>query len=233
MELFSLVVARLGQLSRSPVRVALWQEVQRGALSLAGFVAIMGALTGFFAIATVEAGFGFGVTVGVRVLHVLVLGQLAGFVCALLLVTGPGTAAAWELGLMQRQGELRTLRLIGIAPIDFVVVPRVLGFGVALFVLTFVFQAAAAFGGIALAAVVTQLTFSQQLDALAASLDPAMLAISALKNFVLGSVIGVLVCRHGLAVSFAPTETPRVARQLLAHSLVALVSVHGGAWLLL
>jgi len=230
-ELFLNVGSRLGQLARPPVRAAMWQTVERGALGLGGFVALVGALSGFFAIATVELGFGLGVTVGVRLLESLVLRQAAGFVCALLLVTGPGTAAAWELGLMRRQGELRTLRLIGIAPFDLLVIPRVVGFGLALFVLTFVFQLAATFGGMALAAVVTQLTFIQQLEALAASLAPAMLAISALKNLVLGTLIGVLVCRHGLAVSFTPAETPRVARRLLGHSLMALVIVHGGVWL--
>ncbi|MBI4622718.1 MAG: ABC transporter permease [Verrucomicrobia bacterium] len=232
-ELFLRVVRRLAQLSRPPVQAALWQQVQRGALDLAGFVALIGALAGFLAIATVELGFGLGLTVGVRLLQALVLGQLAGFICALLLVTGPGTAAAWELGLMRRQGELRTLRLIGIAPFDYLVLPRVLGFGLALFVLTFVFQAAAAVGGAALAAVATQLTFSQQIEALAATLAPAALAVSALKNVVLGTVAGLLVCHHGLAESFAPAETPRVARRLLGDSLVALVIVHGGAALLL
>lgn len=232
-ELFLCVARRVGQLARPPVQAALWQQVQRGALDLAGFVALIGALAGFFAIATVEVGFGLGVTVGVRLLQALVLNQLAGFVAALLLVTGPGTAAAWELGLMRRQGELRTLRLIGIAPFDYLVLPRVLGFGLALFVLTFVFQVAASLGGASLTAVATQLTFAQQIDALAATLAPAALVVSALESVVLGTVIGLLVCHHGLARGFAPAETPRVARRLLGHSLIALVVVHGAAALFL
>lgn len=232
-ELLLLVARRLGQLARPPVREALWQQVHRGALSLAGFAALIGALAGFFAIATVEVGLGLGVTVGIRVLQVLVLGQLAGFVCALLLVTGPGTAAAWELGLMRRQGELRTLQLIGIAPFDFLVLPRVLGFGFALFVLTFVFQVAATLGGAALTAVATQLTFAQQVETVAATITAGPIAASAVENLVLGTVIGLLVCHQGLAGSFAPAETPRVARRLLGNSLIALVVVHGATVLLL
>jgi len=134
---------------------------------------------------------------------------------------------------MRGNGELRTLRLIGIDPRDYLVLPCVLGFALALFVLSFTFQAAAALGGAALVALATQLTFSQQIAALAATLTPFALATSAMKNLVLGAIIGLLVCHQGLVAPFAPERMPRIARQLFARSLVALVLVHGGAELLL
>jgi phospholipid/cholesterol/gamma-HCH transport system permease protein len=226
-------VARFRYLARAPVQAALWQQVRRGALDFAGLTALLGALAGFFTIATVELRLGLGLTVGVLVLRVLVLGQLAGFVCALLLVAGPGTAATFELGLMRHHGELRTLRLIGIDPRDYLVPPRVLGFALALFVLTFVFQTAAALGGAALAVLVTPFTFTQQIEALAGTLAPPLVLVSAGKSLVLGAVIGLLVCHQGLVARFAPAQLPRIARQLLGRSLVALVLVHGGAALLL
>jgi ABC-type transporter Mla maintaining outer membrane lipid asymmetry permease subunit MlaE len=229
LDLFLHIARRAGQLSRPPVQAALWHQVQRGALDFAWLTAIIGALAGSFTVVTVEVGFGLGVTVGVRVMQALVLGQLAGFVCALLLVAGPGTAAAFELGLMRHQGELRTLRLIGIDPRDYLVLPRVLGFALALFVLAFVFQAAAVLGGFALAALVTPLSFTQQIDALFATLGPAALAVSGVRSLVLGAAIGVLVCDQGLVAPFSPARMPQIARQLLSRSLVALVIVHGAA----
>ena len=232
-DLFFHIARRAGRLARPPVQAAVLHQVQRGALDLAWLTAVIGTLAGFFTIATVEVGFGLGVTVGVRVLQVLVMGHLAGFVCALLLVAGPGTAAVFELGLMRHQGELRTLRLMGIDPRDYLVLPRVLGFGLALFVLTFVFQAAAVLGGSALVALFTSLTFTQQIDALLATLPPAALAVSGFKNLALGATIGILVCNHGLVAPFSPAQMPRIARKLISRSLVALVVVHGGAALLL
>ncbi len=222
------LVRRVGRLSRAPVQAALWTQVRRGALDFAGLAGVIGALAGFFTIATTELGLRLGVSVGVRILDVLVLGQLAGFVCALLLVAGPGTAATFELGLMRHNGELRTLRLIGIDPRDYLVLPRVLGFALALFVLTVVFQASAAFGGAALAAVATSLTFSQQIEALVAVLTPGLLVVSAFKSLAVGTAIGLLACHHGLVAPFAPEDMPRIARQLLGRSLVALVLIHGG-----
>jgi len=230
-ELAFQAAARFRQLARPPVRAALWQQVRRGALDFAGLAGVMGALAGFFTLATVELGLGLGVSVGVRVLHVLVLGRLAGFVCALLLVADPGTAATFELGLMRHRGELRTLRLMGIDPRDYLVLPQVLGFGLALFVLTGIFQAATV-GGAALTALVTTLGFRQQLEALGAALGPAAVAISAPKTLVVGLVIGLLACQHGLAASFAPAQMPRIARRLPGRSLLALVAVHGLAALL-
>ncbi|MES1166953.1 MAG: ABC transporter permease [Pseudomonadota bacterium] len=227
------IAGRVRQLARPPVRAALWNQVQQGALDFAWLTGVMGALAGFFTIATVEVGFGLGVTVGVRVFQALVLGQLAGSVCALLLVAGPGMAALVELGLMRHQGELRTLRLMGIDPRDLLVLPRVVGFAFALFVLTFLFQAAAVAGGFALAALFGQISFTQQLTALCATPGPAALLVSGARNLVLGGVIGLLVCHQGLVAPFAAARMPQIAGQLLSRSLIALVLVQGGAALLL
>lgn len=224
---------RLRTLARAPVQAALWLQVRRGVLDFVGLTVLLGTLAGGFTIASVELSLGLGLTVGVLVLRVLVLGQLAGFVCALLLVAGPGTAATFELGLMRHHGELRTLRLIGIDPRDYLVPPRALGFALALFVLTFVFQVAAALGGAALAALVTPLAFAAQIEALAGALAPSLLVVSAGKSLVLGLIIGLLACHQGLVAPFTPAQLPRIARQLLGRSLVALVLVHGGAALLL
>jgi phospholipid/cholesterol/gamma-HCH transport system permease protein len=233
LDLFLHISGRAAQLARPPVQAALWYQVRRGALDFAGLTAVIGALAGFFTIATVEAGFGLGVTVGVRVLQALVLGQLAGFFGALLLVAGPGTAATFELGLMRQQGELRTLRLIGIDPRDFLVLPRVLGFALALFVLVFVFQVAAVLGGFALAALFSEISFTRHMAALSATLAPSALAVSGIRNLVLGAVLGLLVCHQGLVAPFTPARMPAIARQLLSRALVALVVIQGGAALLL
>jgi phospholipid/cholesterol/gamma-HCH transport system permease protein len=232
LELFLQLLTRLRQLGRAPVQAALWQQVQRGALELGWLTVVIGTLAGFFTVATIEVGFGLGVTLGVRVLQALVIGQLAGFVSALLLVAGPGTAAMFELGLMRHHGELRTLRLIGIDPRDYLMLPRVLGFALALFVLAFVFQASAVVGGFALSALVTPISFTQQIDALFATLAPLSLAVSGLRSLLLGAALGVLVCEQGLLAPFSPARMPQLSRQLLSRALVAVVVVHGGTVLL-
>lgn len=224
--------SRANRLSHPTIRAALWHQVSRGALSFAGLTAVIGALAGFFTIVTVETSFGLGVTLGVRVMEALVLGQLAGFVSALVLVTGAGTAATFELGLMRHQGELRTLRLIGIDPTDLLVLPRVVGFAFALFVLTFAFQAAAVLGGFALAAIFTQISFAQHAQALVETLQPSAVVISSATSLVLGAILGILVCHYGLKADFSPSRASHISRELLSRSLIAIVVVHGGAALL-
>jgi phospholipid/cholesterol/gamma-HCH transport system permease protein len=223
----------LGELARPPVRAALWRRIQHGALDLAPLAAVIGALTGFVTLETVGVGLGLGASLGVGVLQTLVLRQLAGFVCALLLVAGPGVAATFELGLMRHQGELRTLRLIGLDPRDYLVLPCVLGFALALLVLGFFFQVAAVVGGFALTELVSHVSLTQLFGELFATLGPTALAVSGLKNFVLGALIGLIVCTQGLLEPFSPAQMPRIARRLLGRSLLALVIVHGGGSLLL
>jgi ABC-type transporter Mla maintaining outer membrane lipid asymmetry permease subunit MlaE len=218
---------QVGQLGRAPVSAVLWQQVRRGALDFFWLAAALGALAGFFTLITVQTGFGLGITVGVRVLQALVLGQLAGFAGALLLVAGPGLAGVFELALMRQQGELRVLRLIGIDPRDLLVLPRVLGFACSLLVLAFSFQLAAVLGGFALTALFSSASFTQQMMALSATLPPWALVVSALRSLVLGALIGLLVCHQGLVAPFSPTRLPQIARQFLSRALVAFVVVHG------
>ena len=221
------LVRQMGQLGRAPVSAVLWRQVRRGALDFFWLAAALGALAGFFTLLTVEEGFGLGITVGVRVLQALVLGQLAGFAGALLLVAGPGTAGVFELAHMRQQGERRVLRLIGIDPRDLLVLPRVLGFACSLLVLAFAFQLGAVLGGFALTALFSPASFTQQMRALAVTLPPSALLISALRSLVLGAVIGLLVCHQGLVAPFSPTRLPQIARQFLTRALVAFVVVHG------
>ena len=221
------LVRQLGLLGLAPVSAVLWRQVRRGALEYFWLAAALGALAGFFTLITVETGFGLGITVGVRVLQALVLGQLAGFAGALLLVAGPGLAGVFELAHMRQQGELRVLRLIGIDPRDLLLLPRVLGFACSLLVLAFAFQLAAVLGGFALTALFSPVSFTQQMLALAGSLPPWALVVSALRSLVLGAVIGLLVCHQGLVAPFSPTRLPQIARQFLSRALVAFVVVHG------
>jgi ABC-type transporter Mla maintaining outer membrane lipid asymmetry permease subunit MlaE len=228
LELFLQLPRRLRQFARPPVRAALWHQVERSVLDYGSLTAVIGALAGVFTVATVR-GVGLGLETTVRVFDVLILGQLAGAVSALLLVAGPGTAAMAELGLMRHQGELRTLRALGIDSRDLLVLPRVVGFGLALFVLTFIFQLAAVIGGFALAALFTGASFTQQISVLATSLGPLAFLASGIRSLVLGGVIGLLACRHGLFSEFTPARMPEIGQQLLARSLVAIVVVQGGA----
>ena len=211
------------------MRAAVWAQVTRGAIQPAAFSAGVGLLAGSATIGTAEMAFGLGRTIGVQMLQILVLGQMAGFVAALLLVAGAGTAAVFEVGRMQLQGELRTLRLMGVDPVDFLVLPRIIGFGLSLFLLTLAFQVGAALGGAAVVAAVSQLTFSQLMAALIAGLAPRFVLWSAAQSLVLGGLIGALVCREGLARKFSVDDLPRIARQLLARSLVIVVVVQGAA----
>jgi phospholipid/cholesterol/gamma-HCH transport system permease protein len=221
-----------GELARPPVRAALWRRIQHGALDLMGLAALLGSLAAFLVLETLTFGLGLGVELGVRVVQALVVSQLAGFVCALLVVAGPGVSATLELGFMRRQGELRALRLAGIDPRNYLVVPCVLGFALALFVLGFAFQVAAVLGGFALTSLVSQASVSQLFGVLLTTMGPAALALSGIKNLVLGAAIGVIVCNQGLVEPFSTSQMPRIARHMVTRALFALVIVYGGAALL-
>jgi hypothetical protein len=96
-----------------------------------------------------------------------------------------------------------------------------------------VFQVAAVIGGFALASLVTRAPFTREIATLMAVLPPSALIASGVRTFILGGVLGLLVCHQGLVLPFSPTRMPKIAQQLLSRSLIAIVVVQGGAALLL
>lgn len=134
------------------------------------------------------------------VMVTVVVRELGPLVTALLVLARIGTAIVIELGLARAQGEVEALEALGIDPIHYLVVPRVLGLALAIFSLT-IYLILMALGSGYLFAFLQDVPLKpgDYFSQLAGALRWQDFALLALKTSSFGAIIAIVTCYQGLA----------------------------------
>jgi phospholipid/cholesterol/gamma-HCH transport system permease protein len=166
-----------------------------------------------------------------QLLAKLVIRELGPLLVGVIVIGRSGTAIAAEMASMKLSGEVDALIATGLNPIQFLLVPRMLGGMVSVFSLIVFFDAAALLGGFFLAWLRLPLSFAFFLGGLGEVIGAQELAITLLKGLVFGGAIPLLCAAYGLRVQRSTTEIPQavtrgaVASLLLVFLAGALLSV--------
>lgn len=126
--------------------------------------------------------------------------ELGPLLAAILVAGRSGSAMTAELGVMRLTEELDALRVMGIAPVRRLIVPRVLGLGVLMPLVAFWTSACGIGGGMLVADLELGLGFRQFLAALPDAVPVGTYWLSAGKSIAFGLVVGVIACHYGLRV---------------------------------
>ena len=222
---FGVTATKFYQSSRvtHPLIVA---QVQRAGLRLMPMVAFLAFALGFVVI---------GQTVSLlnkvaaqsllgTVMVTVVVRELGPLVAALLVLARVGTAIVIELSTNRAMGEVEALEALGIDPIHFLVMPRVLGLAVSIFCLTVYFIIIALGGGYLFAFLQdVPITPGDYFNQLAGALTWQDFALLALKTFSFGVVIAVVTCYQGLARPVRLEDVSDVTTQAVVESVVACI----------
>ncbi|MBK7585859.1 MAG: ABC transporter permease [Myxococcales bacterium] len=158
------------------------------------------------------------------ILVAVVLRELAPLVTAIIVASRSGTAIATELGNMKANSEILALASLGIDPMRFVVLPRLVACVLCVLVLTVYFAVAAIGGGYLVSLLITAPSLDAIRSGFAGALRLADLPFFLLKGAGLGLIVGLLCCHYGLQVKSSPTEVPRMASQAVVRSLFGCVA---------
>jgi phospholipid/cholesterol/gamma-HCH transport system permease protein len=140
---------------------------------------------------------------------------------ALLVLLRSGTANVVELGTARALGEVEALEVLGIDPIHYFVVPRVIGMAVGIFSLTVYLILGALLSGYLWAFLQdVPLTPGDYFRQMAQSLNWLDFALLAAKTIGFGSVLAIVTCYHGLAQPLAIGEVSRATVRAVGQSLV-------------
>ncbi len=156
----------------------------------------------------------------------VVVRELGPLLAALVVLIRTGTATVIELGTARSSREVEALEAIGIDPIHYLVVPRLLGMSLGVFCLTVYGILAALVSGY-LWAFVQEIPilpgayFSQ----LAAALHPLDFLALGIKSICLGLLIALVSCYHGLAHPLRVEDLPNAAMKALSQGVVLCVVV--------
>jgi phospholipid/cholesterol/gamma-HCH transport system permease protein len=160
------------------------------------------------------------------IMVVVVVRELGPLVAALLVLARIGAANVIELGTARALGEVEALEALGIDPMHYLVVPRVMGMALGTFALTVYFIIGALISGY-LWAFIQEVPlqpgdYFRQLAGSLSSLDFVLLAV---KTLAFGFIISVVTCYHGLAQPLRLEELSYATVRAIAQSVICCILV--------
>ena len=158
------------------------------------------------------------------VMVTVIVRELGPLAAALLVLARVGTATVIELGTARALGEVEALEALGIDPIHYLVVPRVLGLAISIFALT-VFLILIALGSGYLFAFLqdVQLRPGEYFGQLARAMMWQDFILLGLKTFCFGAIIALATCYQGLAQPLRLEEVANATTRAVVLSIVSCV----------
>jgi phospholipid/cholesterol/gamma-HCH transport system permease protein len=158
------------------------------------------------------------------VMVTVVVRELGPLLAALLVLSRTGAANVIELGTARALGEVEALEVLGIDPVHYLVVPRVLGMALGIFALTvYLILGALASGYLWAFLQDVPLRPGDYFRQLAEALRDLDFVLLALKSSAFGFIIALVTCYHGLAQPLRFEEISRVTIRAVAQSVIACV----------
>ena len=214
--------------AREVIRPRVFQEAARAGLRLLPMFLFMSAALGLVVIGQTVSWL---TRVGAinylgTVMVVVVVRELGPLVTALLVLARIGTANVVELGTARAMGEVEALEALGIDPVHYLVVPRVMGMALGIFALTVYLILGALLSGY-LWAFIQEVPlrpgdYFRQLASALSGLDFALLAV---KTLAFGVIIALVTCYHGLAQPLRLEEVSGATVAAVAQSIIACVLI--------
>ena len=219
------MITRFGA-ARQVIRPRVFQEAARAGLRLLPMFLFISAALGLVVIGQTVSWL---TRVGAinflgTVMVIVVVRELGPLVTALLVLARIGTANVIELGTARAMGEVEALEALGIDPVHYLVVPRVIGMALGVFALTVYLILGALLSGYLWAFLqdvpLRPGDYFRQLASALSGLDFALLAV---KTLAFGFIIALVTCYHGLAQPLRLEEVSRATVAAVAQSIIACV----------
>jgi len=158
------------------------------------------------------------------VMVTVVVRELGPILAALLVLARVGTANVVELGTARALGEVEALEALGIDPIHYLIVPRVIGIGVSIFALTIYLILFALLSGYLFAFMEgVPLLPGEYFRQLANALLWQDFVLILLKTMSFGTFIAITTCYEGLAQPLRLEAVSRATTSAVAKCVVGVV----------
>jgi phospholipid/cholesterol/gamma-HCH transport system permease protein len=222
------VIVKKSRVARNVIQPRIRQEIHRAGVALLPMFFFLALALGFLVVGqTVAALAKVGATgyLG-STMVIVVVRELGPLLTAALVLARVGTANVIELGTARALGEVEALEAMGIDPVQYLIVPRVIGMSLGVFALT-IYLIIGALGSGYLFAFLANVPllpwdyFHQITEALT-WLDFLLLA---LKTMAFGFFIAIINCYHGLAQPLRLAEVSRVAVRAVTQGIIACVLI--------
>ncbi len=174
-------------------------ETGINALPIIGLMAIMISIViGYQGVAQLRPYGGEDFTI--NLVAVSVFREMGVLITAIMVAGRSGAAFTAEIGVMKAREEIDALNVMGMDPMNMLVVPRLIGLVITLPLLTFFSDVMGLVGGAMIAQSLLNVSPLQYLDRVHHALDGNDLFVGLFKAPIFGFLIAVIGCMHGLRV---------------------------------
>ena len=157
---------------------------------------------------------------------IVVVRELGPLLAAFLVLARVGTAHVIELGTARALGEVEALEALGIDPVHYLIMPRVIGMALGIFSLTIYLIIGALSSGYLFAFLQdVPLTPGDYFKQIAEALNWLDFALLALKTMAFGFFIAIVTCYHGLAQPLRLEDVSSVAVRAVTQGVIVCVLV--------
>jgi len=199
-------------------------ETGINALPIIGLMAIMIAIViGYQGVAQLRP-FG-GEDYTINLVAVSVLREMGVLITAIMVAGRSGSAFTAEIGVMQTREEVDALKVMGIEPMQVLVVPRVIALVITLPLLTFFADIMGLIGGAAISQFLLDVSPTQYLTRLPHVVDGSDLFVGLFKAPVFAFFIAVVGCMHGLRVSGSAESVGRETTRAVVKSIFLVIAL--------
>ncbi|GGH26683.1 ABC transporter permease [Alsobacter metallidurans] len=158
---------------------------------------------------------------------ILTLRELGVLLTSIMIAGRSGSAFTAEIGSMKMREEIDALRVMGLDPIEVLVVPRILALMLALPLLTFLANIAGLFGGGVVAWLYGNISQEVFLGRLRSAIAFNTFMVGIIKAPFMALVIGIIACIEGLAVKGSAESLGRQVTSSVVKSIFMVIVVDG------
>lgn len=218
------VLLRKGRSAESVIRPLVAREILRGGVQLLPMFLFIAMALGFLIIGQTVSWL---TRVGAinflgGIMVIVVVRELGPLLTALFVLARVGTANVVELGTARAQGEVEALEALGIDPVHYFVVPRVIGMAVGIFALTVYLILGALTSGYLWAFLQdVPLLPGDYFAQLTGSLTYLDFVLLALKTTAFGFIIAIVTCYYGLAQPLQLEDISHNTVRAVGQSIIA------------
>jgi phospholipid/cholesterol/gamma-HCH transport system permease protein len=194
------------------------------ALPIIGLMAVMTAIVvGYQGVAQLRP-FG-GEDFTINLVAVSLLREMGVLITAIMVAGRSGSAFTAEIGIMKTREEIDALKVMGIEPMQVLVVPRVIALVITLPLLTFFADIMGLIGGAVSSQFLLGLSPMQYLTRLPHVIDGGDLFVGLFKAPIFAFVIAIIGCMHGLRVSGSAESVGRETTRAVVKSIFLVLAL--------
>jgi phospholipid/cholesterol/gamma-HCH transport system permease protein len=222
------VILRKSRTARNVIGPRIRHEIVRAGVALLPMFLFVALALGFLVVGqTVSALAQVGATEYLgSTMVIVVVRELGPLLTAVLVLARVGAAHVIELGTARALGEVEALEVLGIDPVHYLIVPRVIGMAVGVFALTVYLIIGALVSGYLFTFLQNvPMTPGEYVRQIAEALGWLDFVLLAQKTIAFGFFIAIVTCYHGLAQPLRLEDVSRVAVRAVSQGVIVCVLI--------